>query len=31
MKFFKSSSAEDAGAANDNPEDGAVGCTTTTD
>ena len=31
MKFFKSSSAEDAGADNDSSEDSVVGCTTTTD
>ena len=30
MKFFKSSSAEDAGADNDSFEGGVVGCTTTT-
>ena len=31
MKFFKSSSAEDAGADNDGSEGGIVACTTTTD
>ena len=30
MKFFKSWSAEDAGADNNSFEDGVVGCTTTT-
>ena len=31
MKFFKSSSAEYAGADNNSSEDGVVGCTTATD
>ena len=31
MKFFKSSSAEHAGADNNSSEDGVVGCTTATD